>query len=307
MVEIVVLSGKGGTGKTSLTGSFAALASRAIVCDLDVDAPDLHLLLSPRIQRREEFYSGNLAVIDPSLCDECGVCLERCRYGAIAQGPQGPAVDEVRCEGCKVCVHFCPNEAIAFPSRHCGQWFISQTRFGPLVHAQLFPGAENSGRLVTLLRQEARRLAQERGSELILCDGAPGIGCPVISSLAGSDLVVAVSEPTPSGRHDLERLVELSQHFTIDLAVLINKADLNYGQARAIAAFCQRQGLPMLGEIPHDVQITQAMVRGQVISELPEGPTGRLLKGIWRRIEEMAQAAAASKDIASFPQARSLP
>ena len=220
MREIVIVSGKGGTGKTSLTGAFAHLALNKVICDLDVDAPDLHLLLNPTNHRSEEFYSGYKAQIAPELCTGCGLCASMCRYEAVLSNGNGFSIDPLRCEGCKVCVAFCPTGAILFPQKHCGHWHLSFTRFGPLVHAQLFPGAANSGRLVTVLKQQAREVARSQGKDLILCDGAPGIGCPVISSLSGTNLAVAVTEPTPSGRHDLERIADLCSHFQVFLRLL---------------------------------------------------------------------------------------
>jgi len=288
MREIVIISGKGGTGKTSLTGAFAHLAGNKIICDLDVDAPDLHLLLQPKRERLEEFYSGNEADIDREKCDGCGLCASLCQFDAIKQNGDGFMVDPVRCEGCKVCVAFCPNEAIGFPEKHCGQWYISATRFGPLVHAQLFPGAENSGRLVMVLKQQARELAETRGAGLVLCDGAPGIGCPVISSLSGTHLAVAVTEPTPSGRHDLERVSDLCRHFQTALAVIINKHDLNPAEAARIEAFCRESGYPVIAQLPHDPLVTQAMVQGLVVTELPETDFSRELHQAWHKIEEMA-------------------
>ena len=288
MREIVIISGKGGTGKTSLTGAFAHLASNKIICDLDVDAPDLHLLLQPTKERLEEFYSGNEADIDQEKCDGCGLCASLCQFDAIKQNGGGFAVDPVRCEGCKVCVAFCPNAAIDFPERHCGQWYISATRFGTLVHAQLFPGAENSGRLVMVLKQQARELAQERGVGLVLCDGAPGIGCPVISSLSGTHLAVVVTEPTPSGRHDLERVNDLCRHFQTTLAVIINKHDLNPDETARIEAFCREGGYPVIARLPHDPLVTKAMVQGLVVTELPETDFSRELGQAWHKIEELA-------------------
>lgn len=288
MLEIVVISGKGGTGKTSLTGAFAHLAQNKVICDLDVDAPDLHLLLHPKNAREEDFYSGHEAVIDPVRCDLCGVCQERCRYQAIEQVDGALKVNPVKCEGCKVCVEFCPAGAIDFPEKHCGQWYESETRFGPMVHAQLFPGEENSGRLVALLRQKARALAEERGLGLILCDGAPGIGCPVISSLSGTDLTVAVTEPTPSGRHDLERVVELCAHFRIPTGVIINKHDINPAETAALETFCAEKGLRLLAKLPHDLAMTQAMVRGQVITEYQSQGLAELVRKAWDEIMGMA-------------------
>ncbi|MHB9072294.1 MAG: ATP-binding protein [Desulfobaccales bacterium] len=288
MREIIIISGKGGTGKTSLTGAFAHLAASKIICDLDVDAPDLHLLLQPAKEHLEEFYSGHEAEIDGEKCDSCGLCATMCQFGAIRENGAGFAVDPVRCEGCKVCVAFCPNKAIRFPERHCGQWFVSATRFGPLVHAQLFPGAENSGRLVMVLKQQARELAKARGAGLVLCDGAPGIGCPVISSLSGAHLAVAVTEPTPSGRHDLERVADLCRHFQTALAVIINKHDLNYEEAARIEAFCQAESYPVIARLPHDMLVTRAMIQGLVVTELPETDFSRELAHAWAKIAALA-------------------
>lgn len=284
MPEIVIISGKGGTGKTSLTAAFAALAEDKILCDLDVDAPDLHLLLQPQARRTEDFYSGNEAVIDPERCEMCGLCQNMCRFRAIDEIDGKLVINPLKCEGCKVCVHFCAAEAIDFPQRHCGQWYVSDTRFGTMVHAQLFPGEENSGRLVTLLRQEARRLAKESGTELILCDGAPGIGCPVISSLSGTDLAVVVTEPTPSGRHDLERVLQLCAYFRVPAGVIINKYDLNADQTEAIEAYCAEHGLALLARLPHDPAITKAMVQGLAITEYQEDGLSLDLKKAWEEI-----------------------
>lgn len=288
MREILIISGKGGTGKTSLTGAFAHLAKNKIICDLDVDAPDLHLLLRPTREREEEFYSGHEAVIEGELCDRCGLCGMMCRFGAIREDEGGFAVDPIRCEGCKVCVAFCPARAIGFPEKHCGAWYISSTRFGPLVHAQLFPGEENSGRLVMVLKQQARELAKARGAELVLCDGAPGIGCPVISSLSGTSLAVAVTEPTPSGRHDLERVGELCRHFKVSFAVIINKFDLNLDETARIEAYCREGGYPVVARLPHDPIITRAMIDGRVVTELAETELSRELTRAWTRIEDVA-------------------
>lgn len=288
MREIIIISGKGGTGKTSLTGAFAHLAANQISCDLDVDAPDLHLLLQPTRERQEEFYSGHEARIDRSKCDGCGLCASMCQFGAIRQNGESFVVDPLRCEGCKVCVAFCPAEAIGFPEKHCGQWYVSATRFGPLVHAQLIPGAENSGRLVMILKQQAKELAKERGADLVLCDGAPGIGCPVISSLSGAHLAVAVTEPTPSGRHDLERVAELCRHFQTAFAVIINKYDLNPEETSRIVAYCRDRGSPVLAQLPHDPVVTRAMIQGLVVTELPETAFSRELRQAWTRIADLA-------------------
>ena len=287
MREIVVISGKGGTGKTSLTGAFAHLAAGKVMCDLDVDAPDLHLLLQPSRERVEDFRSGHEARIDRDRCNDCGLCASLCRFGAIREGAHGYAVDPLRCEGCKVCVACCPREAVAFPVKYCGQWYVSSTRFGPLVHAQLIPGAENSGRLVMVLKQQARELAQAQGLDLVLCDGAPGIGCPVISSLSGTHLAVAVTEPTPSGRHDLERVADLCGHFQVAFAVIVNKFDLNPDETARIEAICHVKGYPVLARLPHDPVVTRAMVQGLVVTELPETDFSRELTHAWARVREL--------------------
>jgi MinD superfamily P-loop ATPase len=299
MREIVVISGKGGTGKTSLTAAFAHLSEGKILCDLDVDAPDLHILLDPKTVRREEFYSGNEAVIDPKACTGCGVCMSMCEFGAVRREGDVYAIDSLRCEGCKVCVTFCPEQAIAFPVRHCGSWSSSMTRFGPMIHAQLFPGQENSGRLVTLLKQEARRTAEEHGVDLILCDGAPGIGCPVISSLAGTGLAVLVTEPTPSGRHDLERVAELCAHFRTQVAVILNKFELNAKEASRIEEYCESKGYPVIAKLPHDNMVTRAMVRRKAVTELPECPFTSDIRRAWERIEALSRTTKQEKTKAS--------
>ena len=293
--EVVIISGKGGTGKTSLTGAFAALAHRdspglAILADLDVDAPDLHILLEPDVIITEQFHSGNEAVIDPAACTGCGTCADMCRFDAIRSGDDGVhAVEPLRCEGCKVCVEFCPEGAIAFPERHCGYWCVSSTRLGPMVHAQLFPGQENSGRLVILLKKQAKALAQATGAGLVLCDGAPGIGCPVISSLSGTDLAVIVTEPTPSGRHDLERVAQLCDHFRIPVAVMVNKHDVYPEETRRIEALCLENDWTLVGRLPHDPLFTEAMVARQVVTEHPDTPLARSVAEVWDAIVRLAK------------------
>lgn len=292
MRELVIISGKGGTGKTSLTAAFAHLAERNVLCDLDVDAPDLHLLAAPAVQRSGPFMSGHLAEIDPAACTGCGTCETVCAYSAIHREGGHFIVEPSHCEGCKVCVAFCPEQAIGFPDRLCGTWYESETRFGPMIHAQLDPGQENSGKLVTLLKAKAREHAQQAGVDLILSDGAPGIGCPVISSLSQATLVLLVTEPTPSGLHDLERVVDLCRHFRLPSAVLINKADLNQGYQTAIHTFCQSREIPVVGHLPHDPEVTRAMVRGQAVTEGPETPFGAQVRQIWADLQPLLQAPA---------------
>ncbi|RJP94588.1 MAG: (4Fe-4S)-binding protein [Desulfobacteraceae bacterium] len=284
MKEILILSGKGGTGKTSLAAAFAHLAKGHVICDLDVDAPDMHLILKPENTQTVDFYSGHEALINNKKCTACGKCLEMCRYGAIDQTGVIFRANPIKCEGCKVCVAFCPADAIEFPERFCGRWFISDSRFGPLIHAQLFPGEENSGRLVALLRQKAKEMAKQKRLNLILSDGTPGIGCPVISSLSGVSLAVIVTEPTPSGRHDLERVAELCSHFRVPVGIIINKSDLNPKESLAIETFSREKGLTLLGRLPHDPIITRAMVNGQTITEYAaHGNFANQVKNIWRQ------------------------
>jgi MinD superfamily P-loop ATPase len=287
MREIVVISGKGGTGKTSITAAFAHLAANKVICDLDVDAPDLHLLLDPTVVRDEAFISGHEAVIDPEKCVGCGLCASMCRYDAIDRDGDVYRIAPLRCEGCKVCVAFCPEQAIDFPDRHCGQRYLSDTRFGPMIHAQLFPGQENSGLLVSRLKKEARVLAEERGLDLILCDGAPGIGCPVIASLSQTDLAVVVTEPTPSGVHDLERVAGLCDHFRTKVAVIINKHDLNPEHAGRIDALCSEKGYSLLARLPHDTAVTEAMVRRQAVTEGPDSEIARNIREAWLKITDL--------------------
>ena len=282
MVEIVVLSGKGGTGKTSLTAAFAQLAQPAVICDLDVDAPDLHLLLRPETLRKEMFRSGHEASILADRCTDCGICAEMCRYGAVVRSDAGlPTIDPLHCEGCKVCVTFCPADAVDWQPRTCGEWFHSKTRFGRMVHAQLYPAQENSGRLVALLRQQAQELAQQKQIPLILSDGPPGIGCPVISSLSGASFAVIVTEPTPSGRHDLARIVDLCAHFKVPAGVVINKHDLSEARAEEIAADCAAKGLVLLGRLPYDAAVTEAMVAQKTITEYQNGALANRVRAIW--------------------------
>jgi MinD superfamily P-loop ATPase len=284
--EVLIISGKGGTGKTSLTAAFAHLADDHVICDLDVDTPDLHLLLHPENIKTQAFVSGHTAVIS-DRCDACGICMDVCQFDAIRSQQPHPVVNTFKCEGCKLCVALCPADAIDFPEKHCGHWHLSETRFGPLVHAQLFPAEENSGRLVTLLKRKARELAQQRQLNLILADGPPGVGCPVISSLSGADMVVVVTEPTPSGIHDLKRVIDLCDHFRLPAGVVINKCDLNANQSQQIKAFCDQRNLFILGELPHDPIFTAAMVRGQAITEYQSNGIAADIRQIWSAIFEM--------------------
>lgn len=289
MREIVVISGKGGTGKTSITAALAQLSENTVICDLDVDAPDLHILLDPEVRERHEFVSGFEARIDTDACTACGTCRDVCRFEAVAEGEEGEEafrIDPIRCEGCKVCVALCPVGAIEFTPRTCGEWYLSGTKFGPMVHAQLHPGEENSGRLVSLLKNRARELAEERGMDTILCDGAPGVGCPVISSLAGIDLAVAVCEPTLSGLHDLKRVGELCEHFRTVLAVIVNKHDLNEDVTSRIEKWCAQKGHRVVAKLPFDEEVTRAMVQRESVLDSVDSPFTRGMRDMWSRISD---------------------
>lgn len=282
MKELVILSGKGGTGKTSLTAAFAALAKNSILCDADVDAADLHLLMQPEVKEQTDFMGGSKAVIDPDLCTGCGTCRTLCRFDAISDRYE---VDPIRCEGCGVCVDFCPEQAIGFPVQRCGEWFVSDTRFGPMVHARLGIAEENSGRLVSLVRTKTRQLAEARGLELILTDGPPGIGCPVIAAIGGATALVIVVEPTVSGIHDMERVVDLAAHFRVPGMVIVNKFDLNVGMTEAIEQLAEKRNILVLGRVPFDPVFTRSMVQGQTLFEYgEESPTRRVVRDIWAKI-----------------------
>lgn len=290
MFEIVLLSGKGGTGKTSLSAAFAHLASDHVICDLDVDAPDLHLIVKPDRGHTEQFHSGHKARINIEKCEDCGDCITRCRFNAISSNDGPPRIDPLKCEGCKVCVHFCPADAIGFMENHCGDWYISNTRFGTMIHAQLFPGEENSGRLVALLRQQARAQAQDKGLNLILSDGPPGVGCPAISSLSGANLAVIVTEPTVSGRHDLLRVLELCNHFKVPTVAIINKCDIHPKQTSEVESLCKERGTPVLATLPHDTAFTHAMVATQSITEYKNEGLTEQIRQAWKKIERIMDA-----------------
>jgi len=264
MKELVVISGKGGSGKTCLTAAFASLAQNRVLCDADVDAADLHLLMNPEIKQRTDFMGGGLAEITPEKCTQCGLCQELCRFDAVSDDFM---IDPIGCEGCGVCVDLCPEEAIRFPIQKCGEWFISDTRFGPMVHARLGIAEENSGKLVTVVRKEAAKLAASMNADLIITDGPPGIGCPVIASVGGAFAVLIVAEPTVSGLHDMERVAQLAAHFKVPTWVCVNKYDLNTEQTRAIELLAQKHAMTVMGRVPFDPSFTKAMIQRQTVLE----------------------------------------
>ncbi len=285
MKELVIISGKGGTGKTSITGSLAALAKNAVLADCDVDAADLHLILKPAIRTSHDFYSGHQAGIRTADCTACGICKTICRFDAISLHPDGRArIDPAACEGCGICVQFCPEQAIDFPDSLCGEWFISKTRFGPLIHARLGIAAENSGKLVSIVRKQAKQIATAIQARWILVDGPPGTGCPVIASITGSDAVLTVTEPTPSGEHDLLRVIQLARHFNLPVFVCINKWDINPAMAEKIEASAERAGALPLARIPYDRSITEAQLCGQSVVEHNEGNASQSIQILWEAL-----------------------
>jgi len=282
MKELVIISGKGGTGKTTLTACFALLARDKVLADCDVDAADLHILAHPRILQKEDFRGGVKAKINAERCSRCGTCRESCRFGAIS--PEF-VVSSLSCEGCGVCFHVCPERAVSLEECLNGQWFVSETRLGPMVHAALHPGEENSGRLVALVRNQAKVAARELGKSLILIDGAPGVGCPVISSITGADRVLIVTEPTLSGLHDMERAMQLSQGFGIPVSVIINKFDINPDVAEQIEKFSAKAGAWVVGKVPYDPEVIRAMVQRRCVVENGNSPASIAIREIWERLE----------------------
>ena len=280
MKELVVLSGKGGTGKTIIVGSFAALAQSKVLADCDVDAADLHLLLKLDIQQEHEFWSGQVAAIDEEKCTQCGLCQDVCRFTAI----NDYQVDPVACEGCGFCFHICPTQAICMKDNLSGHWFISSTNYGPLVHSRLGIAQQNSGKLVALVRQQARQLAEREGLSYIISDGPPGIGCPVISSLSGASLALLVTEPTLSGKHDLERVLGVCHHFRVPALVCINKYDINEENTAEIESHCLEQGVEVASLIPFDNVVTEALVRKLPVVEYSQGRVTREIELLWHNI-----------------------
>ena len=287
MKQLVVLSGKGGTGKTTIAAALAHLASQElpiVLADADVDAANLELVLAPSVREEHNFTSSKVAAIDPEMCTACGRCAEVCRFGAVLSGDVYQ-VDALACEGCAACFYQCPVEAICMQEQQNGRWFRSDTRFGPLFHAHLFAGGENSGKLVSLVKQQASLLALDTGAALLLVDGPPGIGCPVIAASAGTDMALLVVEPTVSGVHDLERVLATTDHFGVPAMVVINKADLNLARSAEIVAFCTAREVEVIGQIPYDTVVTEAMVAGLPVTAFGSNPVSQSLCAAWGKVK----------------------
>lgn len=303
MKQILVISGKGGTGKTILTASFANLAKNKVMVDSDVDAADLHLILHPKIKEKHEFKGLPKAFINQEKCTGCGECAKVCRYGAVINidvrckmqdtryknkknNPQF-LIDASSCEGCTICMHVCPVDAISMKDTISGEWYISKTKYGPMVHAKLGIAEENSGKLVSVVRQHAKSLAQEKNLDYVIIDGPPGIGCPVIASLSGVDIALVVTEPTLSGIHDMERVISVAKHFGVQVACIINKFDINLDNTKNIESWCQINNVPIIGKIPYDQSVTESIVHGVPLVEYAENQVAYEIKNIWNTLSKV--------------------
>ncbi|MGQ9508277.1 MAG: ATP-binding protein [Thermodesulfobacteriota bacterium] len=279
--QLAIVSGKGGTGKTTIAAAFGSLATDKVLVDCDVDAADLHLLLHPRILKQEKYFGGRSPRVDLDKCTQCGLCTAACRFDAIQNG----VVDYVSCEGCGFCSYICPEDAITMEEAFSGDWFVSDTPYGPFVHARLGIGEENSGKLVTVVRKQAMEIANEKGLGLILIDGPPGIGCPVTASVTGVNLLLAVTEPTLSGIHDLERILKLADHFKIPSVVCINKFDINSENTKRIVAYCEKNGSGIIGKIPYEPKVVEALVNRKTVMQYPCNGVERIVEEMWKQVE----------------------
>lgn len=286
MVQLAVLSGKGGTGKTTIAASFSALARGAVTVDCDVDASNLHLVLQAEVQTVQEFRASRKAMLHPSKCSACGTCVSLCRFEAIHQAGPGlpPTIDPLSCEGCALCSRTCPQQAIQMVDTVSGHWFVSSTRYGPLVHARLRAGQGNSGKLVSLLRQKARELASERGSELIILDGPPGIGCPVLACLSGASMALLVVEPSLAAIHDLRRLLKVCQQFGVPAAVCVNKYDLDLQLTFRIEKYCKQKQVPLLARVPLDDGVVGAMLAKEPVVEYASSAAAAAIRELWSNL-----------------------
>lgn len=285
MKEILIVSGKGGTGKTTISACFAQLSTNAVFCDCDVDAANLHLLLAPRLLHQQEFYAGLIPVLDTKKCINCRICQKVCKFQALDEKNGVLQFSAGSCEGCGVCADNCPENAIEMQEKLCGALYSSQTNYGTLFHAELFPGEENSGKLIAQLRKNARGEAEKISAEIIISDGPPGIGCPVISSMSGVDQIVAVTEPTPSGLHDLKRLTLLARQFEIKVYVIINKWDLNKLLCEKTEEFCKENSFTLLGKISYDPLFAQLLKEGKTVLSKPDTLPAEEIKEIWKKLQ----------------------
>ncbi len=289
MKEIVIISGKGGTGKTSITASFAVLGDKdVVIADCDVDAADMHILLQPENAKSEDFYSGELAIIDQEICTQCGKCFDVCRFDAIDVKNGIHTVNELSCEGCGYCARVCPVDAITNIPLNVGKWHIANTRIHqPFVHAKLGIGADNSGKLVAQVKNVAKEIAEEYNRPYVLVDGSPGVGCPVVSSLSGAHFVVLVTEPTVSGLHDLKRVYELVNKFHIPAGCIINKSDLNSNKTNEIKEFLISEKIIHLADLPYDEAFTVAMTDCKTVVEFDDTKLKQILTETWNNIKEL--------------------
>ena len=281
--QLAIVSGKGGTGKTTIAAAFASLAKNKVMVDCDVDAADLHLLLQPKILTQEKYFGGRSPHVDLEKCTRSGLCTEICRFNAIDNG----VVNSISCEGCGFCSHICPEEAITMREAFSGDWFVSETPYGPFIHARLGIGEENSGKLVTVVRKKAVEIAKEKDLGLILIDGPPGIGCPVTASLTGVNLILAVTEPTLSGIHDLERILKLSEHFKIPSTVCINKFDINLENSHQITSYCENNGSKIFGKIPYEPKVVEALVNRKTVMDYPCNEVQEIVRRMWKEVESV--------------------
>ena len=287
-LELVIISGKGGTGKTSVAACFAALAEDKVISDCDVDAADLHLIVQPEVKERGAFSGSKLAEIDEGKCTGCGKCMEECRFSAIQEVEGGKCrINQISCEGCGVCYLVCEDSAVKLSDAINGEWFISKTRFGPMTHAKLLPAEENSGRLVTLVRTKAVEQSNRVNADKVIIDGSPGTGCPVIASLTGADYALVVTEPTVSGIHDMKRVIDVARHFGIKAGIVVNKSDLNDEMTEKIRQFAKQSSVEFIGTIPYDEKVTEAQIEKLSVVEYGDSPAARSIKWIWEKIRGM--------------------
>ncbi|NIA23217.1 MAG: (4Fe-4S)-binding protein, partial [Proteobacteria bacterium] len=264
MKEIIIISGKGGTGKTTLTASVSKYMNKKVICDADVDAADMFLLMKPEVTKKTAFRGKSVAIINSERCTSCDLCRKHCRFNAIDVINGLYTVNPYSCDGCSLCTIVCPTGAVKMEQMTVGEWYVSQTKFGKMVHARLYPGAENSGNLVTMVKRQAHILAEEENADYVIVDGPPGIGCPVTSTLSGANLAIIVTEPTFSGIHDLERVYETAVHFKTPVWIVINKYDLNLRNSEKVERFAKDKGIEIIEKIPFSRCVIDSVVKGEI-------------------------------------------